>query len=187
MSCASGGIHLEDGPLYQYDTGRRVEADDYEPGDLMDFAREGSCRAISVAADGEGYFPVPNKLLKCGEAVLCWLRRGGETVSTARLEVIARAKPDDYQYIETPVAGYRELAQRVEALEKRIDEGGGTGGGKVQDVEPPLVLDGSTLRVDLSGVRGTQVTSGDDVPSAAANIGDTYIRSNGELYQYVRE
>lgn len=185
MSCESGGIHIEDGPLYQYDSDRRAVADDYEPGDLMDFAREGQCRALTVAAKGDPggeWFPVPNKLLRCADGVVCWLRRDGATVASARFGVTPRAKPADYEYEETPTVGYRELEGRVAALERKLSEGGG--GGRVQDVEPPLVLDGSTLKVDLSGVRGAQVTTGDSAPTSSANRGDSYIRTNGELWEF---
>lgn len=174
------GIHAEGGSLWQWDLGREVHVEDFEPGDLLDMARSGSCDALTVALDDEGMAPIPNALLKRAGTVEVYQRRGDATVDQACLTVLERPKPPDYVYSATPTVGYAELERRVAALEA----GGGTGGGKVQEVEPPLVLDGSTLKVDLSGVRGTQVTTGDAAPSSAANRGDTYIRTNGELWEF---
>lgn len=173
-------MHVEGGALWQWDLGREVHVPDFEQGDLLDMARDGSCDALTVALDGEGRAPVPNALLKRAGQIDVWQRRGEATVAQATLTVLERPKPPDYVYSETPTVGYAELERRVAALEA----GGGGGGGKVQEVEPPLELDGGTLRVDLAGVRGTQVTTGDDRPSSAASRGDSYIRSNGELWVF---
>ena len=131
MSCESGGIHIEDGPLFQYDSDRRAVADGFEPGDLMDFAREGQCRALTVAAKGDPgaeWFPVPNKLLRCADGVVCWLRRDGATVASARFGVTPRAKPADYEYEETPTVGYQqlrdEMLRRLAEMEEKIAAGG---------------------------------------------------------------
>lgn len=167
--------------VYQWDTGRYVTIDENEPGDLIDFAGAGDCNALSVAVDGDGDAPIPNELLKDGRDICAWVRRGGKTICSGVIAVKRRKKPLDYVYTETPTVGYQQLKKEVDELREQVGQGGG---GTVQEVEPPLVLTGHKLTVDLSGVRGTQVTQGDAAPTSSANRGDSYIRTNGELWEF---
>lgn len=152
-------IHF-DGQLWQWDLDRHAHVSDFEPGDVLDVARDGSCDALTVEISEDGLAAVPNTLLRRPGTLRLWLRRDGETVDASAEPILERTKPADYLYVETPTIGYRQLEGRVAALEERMDAGGG-------------------------GQRGTQVTVGDGVPNQPGIRGDSYIRSNGELWEYV--
>lgn len=172
-------------PAWQWDVGLEVTVAGAEPGDVVDFARAGECAALSVTVSADGAARVPSSLLRCAGQVACWVRRGDRTCGHAVVSVRPRAKPAGYADAPDEVMTWESLDASIRAwVEERLAAGGGTGGGKVQEVEPPLELEGGRLTVDLSRVRGTQVTTGDGEPSSAANRGDSYIRTNGEIWEF---
>lgn len=181
---AECNIHAEGGPLWQWDLGRTVHVLDFEAGDVLDFAQAGSCDSVMVAIGADGRATVPNALLKRADGIRVWQRRNGETVYAAALAVKARTKPDDYQYVATPTIGYGELSEEMNRRFEEIEELIGKGGA-VTSVEEPLRLEDGVLSIDLAGaVRGTQVSIGEDVPTAPGIRGDSYIRTDGTLYEY---
>lgn len=86
------------------------------------FANKGTSEAARVLSDG-GPVAIPNELLATGADVLAWVyihtaADDGETVYTATIPVIPRAKPEDYE--PTPVeAGLIE--QAIEALNRAAE------------------------------------------------------------------
>lgn len=176
-------IHVEGGPLWQWDVGRELHVLDYEPGDVVDFAQAGHCDSLMVAIGEGGVAPIPNQLLKRPDGIRAWQRRDGETLAAVALSVRARAKPSDYEYVATPTVGYGELSEEMDRRFKAIEELVGRGG--LTEVREPLVLEGGVLSLDLSKVgRGTQVTVGDGAPEGVAMLGDSYISTDGTLYEY---
>lgn len=180
---ADCAIHVEGGPLWQWDVGRELHVLDHEPGDVVDFAVAGHCDSVAVAIGEGGTCPIPTQLLERPGGIRAWQRRDGETLAAVALSVRARAKPSDYEYVVTPTVGYGELSEemrrRFEEVEARLDNAGA-----VTSVEEPLRLEGGVLSIDLAAARGTQVGIGDDAPTAPGIRGDSYIRTDGTLYEY---
>ncbi len=78
-----------------------------------------------VRTDTESYVMVPNVLLQSSYNIIVYAYccTSKNTRHTQELIVVARPKPVDYVYTEEEVLTYRNLAERVEALEK--NQGGG--------------------------------------------------------------
>ena len=111
MAC--NRIEEEGGPLWQWDTGRRVRL----PGGLPEgarahFARDGSDEALVTVPEG-GTAEVPNQLLTEAGAICCWAFDGERTAAWGLLPVRARAKPEGYLYTPTDVETVASLKEWV--------------------------------------------------------------------------
>lgn len=112
-------------PRHQYDYGQYLKfsglpamPDAYE----VHFANVGDTDALRVLSDGTPV-AIPDELLTTGRDIEAWVyvhtaAEDGETVYTAHIPVIKRARPVDYE--PTPEkAGLVE--QAIEALNRKID------------------------------------------------------------------
>lgn len=124
-------ITLIDGDLYQWDTGRVVLVEPDNGYDIhevhfttkkMDFAYV----VNTYVADESVYCAIPNILLQQYQDIICYEVRendeGEESVSSTTFDVIKRNRPVDYVYTETEKYTYKELNNRVTALEAEIAE-----------------------------------------------------------------
>jgi len=112
-------------PRHQYDYGQYLKfsglpamPDAYE----VHFANAGDTDALRVLSDGTPV-AIPDEMLTTGRDIEAWVyvhtaAEDGETVYTAHIPVIKRARPVDYE--PTPEeAGLVE--QAIEALNRKID------------------------------------------------------------------
>lgn len=124
-------ITLIDGDLYQWDTGRVVLVEPDNGYDIhevhfttkkMDFAYV----VNTYVTDESVYCAIPNILLQQYQDIICYEVRendeGEESVSSTTFDVIKRNRPVDYVYTETEKYTYKELNNRVTALEAEIAE-----------------------------------------------------------------
>ena len=116
-------ISVKGGTLYQWDIGRKVVIDlpygieidevHFSHGDLE------SAAVVRVYDEKEEKIAdIPNNMLQKAFAIKAYLVNNDQTVCCSFLNVIPRAKPDDYVYTETEVLRYEELERRIEKLEK---------------------------------------------------------------------
>lgn len=114
-------VQVIGGPVWQWDSGRRVSA----PGDEAHFARPGDDEALVVPVDGDGLADVPSQLLQSAGDLFCWAVEGDVTIGSTVIRVSARPRPSDYVYTPTEV----ETVEGVKAwVEERIAEIESTGG-----------------------------------------------------------
>ena len=134
-------VQVIGGPVWQWDSGRRVSA----PGDEAHFARPGDDEALVVPVDGDGLADVPSQLLQSAGDLLCWAVEGDATIGSTVIRVSARPRPSDYVYTPTEV----ETVEGVKAwVEERIAEIESTGGLRVG--HGLRVVDGA-ITVDTAG------------------------------------
>ena len=134
-------VQVIGGPVWQWDSGRRVSA----PGDEVHFARPGDDEALVVPVDGDGFADVPSQLLQSAGDLLCWAVEGDVTIGSTVIRVSARPRPSDYVYTPTEV----ETVEGVKAwVEERIAEIESTGGLRVG--HGLRVVDGA-ITVDTAG------------------------------------
>lgn len=136
-------IRQVDGPVWQWDVDREVEA---RGADAVHFAHEGDEQALVVAVGEDGRAPIPNQLLQRAGTVSAWTYDDELERTTAELliPVAERAKPSDYVYTPTEVETVEGVKKWVE---ERIAEIEGTGG--LQVGHGLKVVDG-TLEVDAA-------------------------------------
>lgn len=134
-------VQVIGGPVWQWDSGRRVSA----PGDEAHFARPGDDEALVVPVDGDGLADVPSQLLQSAGDLFCWAVEGDATIGSTVIRVSARPRPSDYVYTPTEV----ETVEGVKAwVEERIAEIESTGGLRVG--HGLRVVDGA-ITVDTAG------------------------------------
>lgn len=122
-----------DGPdqiLYQWDKGQRLLLHGAEEGTRVDFAICGQNKAVSQYAyseDGAVFCDIPDTLLMDPNHLHGYVYEidgdRGETVREFMLPVIRRPMPEDYVAPEE-VLTWHELEDRIEALEKAMENGG---------------------------------------------------------------
>lgn len=127
-------IRVVDGPLYQWESGRKIEIELPEGITINEvhFAKEDEDIALVTKPyeeDGTLLANIPNIHLQTHTKIRVYLFcRDGENGRTIPddgiLTVIPRAKPDDYVYTETETLCYQALEERLKILEE-----GGTDGG----------------------------------------------------------
>lgn len=122
-------ITLVDGDLYQWDTGRVVLIEP-ENGYIihevhfatrkMDFAYV----AKTYEENGNTYCKIPNILLQQYYDIYCYEVRenddGEESTSTTIFKVIKRNRPLDYIYTDPEKYTYKEIENRLKALEDEL-------------------------------------------------------------------
>lgn len=101
-------MELEGGPLYQWDTGRKVKSDAAE----VHFATQ-PYKTYDVAVK-DGAARVPDELLQRAGTLRCWAWTGSRTLEAEAFEVTARNRPASYAYEPTT---QREIADAVRAKE----------------------------------------------------------------------
>lgn len=124
-------ITLIGGDLYQWDTGRVIfiaPDSGYEVHEVhfttkkMDYAYV----VKTYVENGGTYCAIPNILLQQYQDVVCYEVRendaGEESISTTTFDVIKRNRPVDYVYTEPEKYTYKEIENRVAALESKIEE-----------------------------------------------------------------
>lgn len=102
-------MELEGGPLYQWDTGRKVKSDAAE----VHFATQ-PYKTYDVAVK-DGAARVPDELLQRAGTLRCWAWTGSRTLEAEAFEVTARNRPSGYAYEPTT---QREIADAVRAKEE---------------------------------------------------------------------
>lgn len=120
-------IEVLDGPVYQWDTGRKVKVVGEGVAEVH-FSYVYSQNAL-VTKPTDGIVSIPSVLLQTGENlavyIVCTNGDGQQTVARGTVYVNRRSKPDDYIYTEDEVFMYKHLERRVTALEKNdnaVDE-----------------------------------------------------------------
>jgi hypothetical protein len=122
--------------FYQWDLGQRLVMN--EPFVKVHFCNQsGDCALVCATyeEDGVRLVNVPNILLQSTNNIRVYgVIEDGEDISYSKtmkiFRVIARGKPESYVYTETEVLDYKNLENRIVALE----DGGGSGGGAVASV-----------------------------------------------------
>ena len=133
-------ISVKGGTLYQWDIGRKVVIDlpygieidevHFSHGDLE------SAAVVRVYDEKEEKIAdIPNNMLQKAFAIKAYLVNNDQTVCCSFLNVIPRAKPDDYVYTETEVRNYEALEERIKTLE---ENGTGGGGGIAKETDPTV-------------------------------------------------
>lgn len=115
---------------WQWDKGHRLILEGAAPGVEVHYANSLSENALiaKAYADGEVVVAdVPDVLLQEALCISVYVY-AGQTLHTACIGVVARAKPDDYIYSPTETKTWEQLDERVEALEQ-----GGAGGLAITD------------------------------------------------------
>ena len=115
-------IKIIGGPVWQWDSGRRVEA---RGAFEVHFAREGADAALAVRVDEDGTAEIPNQLLTEDGIVLAWRWDGARTGGAVSIPVAGRAKPSDYICTPTEVETVESLKAWVEERIAEIDSTGG--------------------------------------------------------------
>ena len=125
-------IRVVDGPLYQWESGRKIEIELPEGITINEvhFAKEDEDVALVTKPyeeDGALLADIPNIHLQTHTKIRVYLFcRDGENGRTIPgggiLTVIPRAKPDDYIYTETETLCYQALEERIAGLENGFSE-----------------------------------------------------------------
>lgn len=117
-------IILLDGPLYQWDTGRKVQVVPDAGATIHEVhvAHSGEDGAFVLQPDENGCAVVPSKSLQSPGMVVVYAvtvtADGRQTETSRSFFIAARSKPDDYIYTEEELQTYQALEQRIETLEK---------------------------------------------------------------------
>ena len=117
----ASGVQVVGGPVWQWDSGRRVSV----LGDEAHFARAGDDEALVVPVDGDGLADIPSQLLQDGCDLLCWAVEGNATVASDVIRVSPRPRPSDYVYTPTEVETVEGVKAWVEARIAEIESTGG--------------------------------------------------------------
>lgn len=116
-------IEVLNGPVYQWDTGRKVKVVGENVTEVH-FSLAYSQNAL-VTKPTDGVASIPSVLLQTGENlavyIVCTNNDGQQTVARGTVYVNRRSKPDDYIYTEDEVFMYKYLERRVTALEKNYN------------------------------------------------------------------
>lgn len=113
--------------FYQWDLNQKITSNKFKVGYEIQFTNGRQQKApvvLTYELDGKVVAEVPNNLLQSAFPITAYIYVDDRTVGEYTFGVIQRPKPDDYVYIETEVWTYKDLDERIKALEK-----GGTGGG----------------------------------------------------------
>lgn len=117
-------LTLNDGrkELYQWDTGRTATVN--VECDTVHFSNLKYGKSVPVEVK-EGKVAIPNQLLLNGAPLYCWAfatdNDGGYTKKEQTIEVIKRAKPSEYGYMETEVINIQTAVKN--ALEEAKESG----------------------------------------------------------------
>lgn len=117
-------IIVLDGPLYQWDTGRKVQVVPDAGATIHEVhvAHSGEDGAFVLQPDENGCAAIPNKSLQSPGMVVIYAvtvtADGRQTETSRSFFIAARSKPDDYIYTEEELQTYQALEQRIETLEK---------------------------------------------------------------------
>lgn len=132
----------EEPKLWQWDTDRKISISTDNVVDEVHYSNAFSTEALVVKPTvdvelGKVVADIPNILLQNFTAINIYVvmhtENGARTTFSTKFDVSKRARPSDYVYTETEVMSYKELEERVSALE----EGGGSGG-ITKEVDPTV-------------------------------------------------
>lgn len=124
-------VTLIGGDLYQWDTGRTVfiAPDSGYIVHEVHFTTKKMDYAYVVKTyveNGGTYCAIPNILLQQYQDIICYEVRendaGEESISTTTFDVIKRNRPVDYVYTEPEKYTYKELENRIEILEEKLED-----------------------------------------------------------------
>lgn len=116
---------------WQWDMGHRLILEGAAPGVEVHYANslsENALIAVAYAVGEQVVADVPNILLQEALCISVYVY-AGQTMHTACIGVVARAKPDGYIYTPTEIKGWEQLEKRIEVIER----GGGSGGLAITD------------------------------------------------------
>lgn len=126
--------------FYQWDTGQMLQITDDGSGSEVHLEKDTLTLACAIREEnGARLVDVPDLLLQVDGHLTAYLvhkvEDEVETLFSKTFRIKHRAKPEDYVCTETEILRYRDLAERITALEQN---GGGTGGGIAQESDPTV-------------------------------------------------
>ena len=126
--------------FYQWDTGQMLEITDDGSGSEVHIEKDDLMLACAIREEnGVRLVDVPDLLLQGDGYLTAFLVRKVEdeveTLFSKTFRIEHRAKPEDYVCTETEILHYRDLAERITALEQN---GGSTGGGIAEESDPTV-------------------------------------------------
>lgn len=126
--------------FYQWDTGQLLEITDDGSGSEVHIEKDTLTLACAIREEnGVRLVDVPDLLLQVDGHLTAYLvhkvEDEVETLFSRTFRIEHRAKPEDYVCTETEILHYRDLAERITALEQN---GGGTGGGIAEESDPTV-------------------------------------------------
>ena len=116
---------------WQWDQGHRLILEGASPGVEVHYANSLSENALIAEAYADGELvvaDVPNILLQEALCISVYVY-AGQTMHTACIGVVSRAKPDGYIYTPTEIKSWEQLEDRIKVME----QGGGAGGLTITD------------------------------------------------------
>lgn len=126
--------------FYQWDTGQMLQITDDGSGSEVHIEKDTLTLACAIREEnGVRLVDVPDLLLQVDGHLTAFLvhkvEDEVETLFSKTFQIKHRAKPVDYVCTETEILHYRDLAERITALEQN---GGSTGGGIAQETDPTV-------------------------------------------------
>lgn len=126
--------------FYQWDTGQLLEITDDGSGSEVHIEKDTLTLACAIREEnGVRLVDVPDLLLQVDGHLTAYLvhkvEDEVETLFSRTFQIKHRAKPEDYVCTETEILHYRDLAERITALEQN---GGSTGGGIAEESDPTV-------------------------------------------------
>ena len=105
---------------WQWDMGHRLILEGAAPGVEVHYANslsENALTTVAYAAGEQVVADVPNILLQEALCISVYVY-AGQTMHTACIGVVARAKPDGYIYTPTEIKSWEQLENRIEVMEQ---------------------------------------------------------------------
>lgn len=120
-------ILVLDGPLYQWDTGRKAQITPNEGTSIEEvhfsYSRS-TCALVTLPEleDGALTVSIPNTALQAGGVLTVYAvtltEDGRHTKHSKSFQIAARAKPEDYVYTEEEIRMYTRLEERINQIEE---------------------------------------------------------------------
>lgn len=190
-------LHENKETLYQWEVNQKLIVEN-ELVKEVHFSNATTPKALVVEVV-EGMAEIPNILLQSNFDIKAFGYCGQSVRESYVINVIARAKPEDYVYTETEVKSYEALEERVTALE----EGGSvdltdyvkntdyatkyTGGTVKVDYDYGITIIDGTLRevvaqnADIDSRNGYKSITPANLEYAVKSVGDGYYATEAEV------
>lgn len=160
--------------FYQWDTGQILEITDDGSGSEVHIEKDDLMLACAIREEnGVRLVDVPDLLLQGDGYLTAFLVRKVEdeveTLFSRTFRIEHRAKPEDYVCTETEILHYRDLAERITALEQN---GGSTGGGIAQESDPTVpAWAKNPNKPTYTAAEVGALPADTKIPSTAADVG----------------
>lgn len=113
--------------LYQWELNQRVIVDGYPAGTRVEFSARYDCKnsALPVSAyeaDGHVYASIPNILLQAAGYIHVYVSPSASSAQKPQekdIKVVRREKPENYEYIETPLVTIENKMDRFWGTENK--------------------------------------------------------------------